>query len=110
MRVAIFTAAFLLLTNVLFATGGNSEDKSAEETTTVEGKVIDKTNGDELTGVQVKIEGTDLVTYTDRYGNFTFENLSCTDCQVQFSYISFEDLKLQVSELTSKDKVALTSR
>ncbi|MFZ6051938.1 carboxypeptidase-like regulatory domain-containing protein [Halocola ammonii] len=110
MRIAIFTAAFLFVANALFATGGNSGENSAEETTTIHGKVIDKTNGDELTGVQVKIQGTDLVTYTDRYGNFTFEDLSCSDCQVQFSYISFEDLKLQVSELSNQEKVALTSR
>lgn len=110
MKSVTVLVTFLLLSAFAHASGDNKENKTESEKHTIEGKVIDQTNGDELTGVRVQIEGTDLVTYTDRYGNFTFENLPCTECQVQFSYISFEERELTVSEVSSQNKVALTSR
>jgi hypothetical protein len=110
MKIITACIAFLFVANSLFATGGSNDNKSDSEDRVIEGKVIDQTNGDELTGVRVQIEGTDMVTYTDRYGNFTFENLPCSDCQVKFSYISFEELELKLSEVSTKNKIALSSK
>ena len=54
------------------------------------GTISDANSGESLVGVEVKIEGTDLKTYTDFDGNFTFTNVKPGEYKVVASYISYK--------------------
>jgi hypothetical protein len=56
---------------------------------TITGVVLDKTTGESLTGVEVRVEGTDLKTYTDFDGKFVFENVKAGEYKVMANYISY---------------------
>lgn len=112
MKIISTLFALLLIASLSFATGGDS--KPSNDNSVLQGKVIDETNGDELTGVKVEIEGTSLVTYTDRYGNFSFDQVPGEKVELHFSFISFEDRKISkdnLSDLSASGKhIALSSK
>ena len=56
----------------------------------VSGTIADENSGESLVGVEVKIEGTDLKTYTDFDGKFTFKNVKPGDYKLTANYISYE--------------------
>ena len=64
-----------------------------EETHAVTGQVFESGSDDDLTGVRVEVLGTDIVVYTDAEGRFEIPELSGSDIQVKFSFISFESLE-----------------
>lgn len=58
-------------------------------TNIITGVILDKTTGESLTGVEVCMEGTDLKTYTDFDGKFTFDNVKSGEYKVLAKYISY---------------------
>ena len=60
------------------------------QTISVNGSVSDFVSGENLTGVVIKIEGTNLKTYSDFDGNFTFENLKPGTYNIIASFISYD--------------------
>ena len=54
------------------------------------GTVADENSGEALVGVEIKIEGTDLKTYTDFDGNFSFENVKPGEYKLVTNYISYQ--------------------
>lgn len=54
------------------------------------GTISDANSGESLVGVEVKLEGTDLKTYTDFDGNFTFTNVKPGEYKVVANYISYK--------------------
>jgi len=69
------------------------ENKSAAKATTgitLSGKIVDFTTGEALTGVKVKIEGSNVLTYSDLDGNFSFENLKPGKYDIIASFISYK--------------------
>lgn len=65
-------------------------DNGNTATTVLTGSVTDINSGESLVGVEVKIEGTDLKTYTDFDGKFTFSNVKPGECKLVASYISYQ--------------------
>jgi hypothetical protein len=63
------------------------------------GSISDANSGESLVGVEVKIEGTDLKTYTDFDGNFSFNNVKPGEYKVVANYISYKPVaeKLEAS-------------
>ncbi len=55
----------------------------------ITGIILDKTTGESLTGVEVRMEGTDLKTYTDFDGKFIFDNVKTGEYKVLAKYISY---------------------
>ena len=76
-------------------TGTGSPSKSAK----IEGKVLDLLTGETLTGVAVTIKGTNLVSYTDFDGNYSFENLKPGTYILVASYISYKNSLIENVEL-----------
>lgn len=78
---------------------------STERTTTMilSGSIADENSGESLVGVEVKIEGTDLKTYTDFDGNFSFKNVKQGECELVANYISYEK-KSKVLNVDSNEK------
>jgi len=56
----------------------------------ITGLVIDNSTGEALAGVEINIEGTQLKTYTDFDGKFSFESLQPGDYKVCTKYISYK--------------------
>jgi hypothetical protein len=76
----------------------NAKEKDSKSTTdadntasvVVSGSISDMKSGESLVGVEVKIEGTDLKTYTDFDGNFAFKNVKPGEYKVVANYISYK--------------------
>jgi len=88
----IFIISFLS-GNVLFA-GNDNESGNAAATTVITGKVLDKITMEELAGVTVQIEGTDIKAYTDIEGNFKIEEVIPGTYNLNVSYISYQEAEL----------------
>lgn len=74
---------------------GNSKpnDKLPVAQSVLSGKIIDKQSGEELTGVTVRLNGTDQLCYTDFEGNFQFKNLVAGEYKIDVELISYTTIK-----------------
>jgi len=86
---------FLSLMLTIAVTAKENEAKSASTTdnaasVVLVGSISDANSGESLVGVEVKIEGTDLKTYTDFDGNFSFNNVKPGEYKVVANYISYK--------------------
>ncbi|CAG0962634.1 MAG: carboxypeptidase-like regulatory domain-containing protein [Bacteroidetes bacterium] len=70
MKKVLYFILFLLPFAVI---AGNGNDKAA--TSVVKGRVVDSYTQELLAGVEIKIEGTNIITYSDFDGNFEIPNL-----------------------------------
>lgn len=81
--------------------GNTTVDSESEATTVLTGTVADSGSGELLAGVEIQLEGTDLKTYTDFDGNFTFK-VKPGEYRVVANYISYkkcsETLKVERKE------------
>lgn len=90
-----------LLFSISIFTATHADDlKTKSETETnvailLKGKVTDSNTGETLVGVQVKLAGTELKTYTDFDGNFEFENVKPGEYSIIASYISYKENKIE---------------
>ena len=86
-------------------------DTETTATTILTGTVADENSGESLVGVEVKIEGTDLKTYTDFDGNFAFKNVKPGEYKLVTNYISYQKKTemLNVSAQENNLKIKLQS-
>ena len=89
--------------NVIFAGNGDASG-NPPNTTNIMGKVIDKNTMEELAGVTVCIEGTDIKTFTDIDGNFNIEGIQPGKYNVTVSYISYKDKEMSNVNVRLTDK------
>ena len=87
--------AFILALAVISVNAREKENKSATDadntaSVVVSGSISDMKSGESLVGVEVKLEGTDLKTYTDFDGNFTFKSVKPGEYKVVANYISYK--------------------
>jgi hypothetical protein len=71
------------------------------------GSITDANSGESLVGVEVKIEGTDLKTYTDFDGNFTFNNVKPGEYKMITSYISYKPITETIEANTKNSELKL---
>ena len=105
--------ALIILSGILFIAqpiiADNTKEQSpAQKAITIAGKITDKQSGEELVGVIVEVEGTDIMVYTDMNGQYTIDNLTKGDYTLNIKYISYqetviEDLKLDNTEAKDLD-------
>ena len=55
----------------------------------VSGSVIDHNTNESLPGVEVRVQGTDIVTYTDFNGNYFLPELKAGTYTLEFKYPSY---------------------
>ena len=80
------TLTFLLL--LLFTMPVFAMDPS-EGVMFVNGTVVDKQNRETLAGVEVRVKGTTIVSYTDFDGNFFIPELPRGTYELEFHYITY---------------------
>ena len=100
------TILFALVLTVITVSAIDNENKAADTETTattiLTGTVADENSGESLVGVEVKIEGTDLKTYTDFDGNFSFKNVKPGEYKLVTNYISYQK-KTEVLEVSAQE-------
>lgn len=70
----------------------------------ITGIVLDGSTGESLTGVEVRVEGTEMKTYTDFDGKFVFEGVKPGNYKISTNYISYkcsetQDLSVKNNQL-----------
>jgi uncharacterized surface anchored protein len=102
-----FAIIFLLAVTVFVVNAKENEKKSADAenaaTLVLSGSVADQNSGESLVGVEVKLEGTDLKTYTDFDGKFSIKNVKPGEYKLVTNYISYQK-QTEVLEVNSKQK------
>jgi protocatechuate 3,4-dioxygenase beta subunit len=106
--------ALVFVASVIAVQAKEKDSKStstsdATATTILKGTVADENSGEALVGVEIKLEGTDLKTYTDFDGNFSFSKVKPGEYKVVANYISYEKKSetLQVSPEKNELKIKL---
>ena len=108
MKILIVCLLSICLAGTLYAkekeTGTNNS-----ATIVLTGTVYDLSSDELLTGVEVTIEGTDMKTYTDFDGQFTFKNIKPGEYKIVTNYISYkkgtETIKVDNTENNLKIKL-----
>ncbi|NOR74644.1 MAG: SusC/RagA family TonB-linked outer membrane protein [Draconibacterium sp.] len=90
----------VLSTTLLFA----YSDVSAQQTTTVTGKVTSSSNGEGLPGLSIAVKGTSQGTITDLDGNYSID-IPDGNASLMFSFIGFTTKEVTVSGKTVIDVV-----
>lgn len=104
-----FTLALFLS---IFAVASEDEKLSVlSSAETIEGVITDVNTGETLAGVKVTVEGTDFETLTNLDGKFSLKGLKKGSYNLQLTYISYEDQKVEnVTFNTNKPlKLSMTS-
>lgn len=109
--VTILIAVILVagLNNTTIASGDDeNKEKNEKMTTSLKGKVVDQSTGEELTGVKIELKGTEKEAYTDFEGRFSFSELLPGNYNVSASYISYKDREFSDVKLEISDKNSIT--
>ncbi len=69
----------------------------AADAGTIAGRVVDDATQLALGGTRVRIEGTTLETYADRFGRFSIPNVPAGNVQVRFDYVGYTGFTLPAS-------------
>ncbi|MFT3740927.1 MAG: carboxypeptidase-like regulatory domain-containing protein [Breznakibacter sp.] len=103
MKSQIFvTAAVLFFSAQAFAGNKNKPETTAGKTATsvaapvnvcLTGTIVDEQTKETLAGVEVSVEGTQLKTYTDFEGKFSFDNLQPGNYKVVTKYVSYNKIE-----------------
>lgn len=105
MKKIILSILALVLTIAVSAKENEAKAPASADnaiTVVLAGSIADATSGESLAGVEVKIEGTELKTYTDFDGNFTFNGVKPGEYKVVTSYISYKPAT-QILSLNAKE-------
>ena len=86
--ISLIICSITLTSFQLIAEGGITS--SPAQTVTLSGHVKDLNTGESLAGVVIRMEGTDIKTYTDFDGNFIIKNLKPGTYNVVASFISYK--------------------
>jgi len=107
-KITIIILSFILLVGINSAFADNTGD-GTPKTVSLSGKVIDKSNQETLAGALIRIEGTDLETYTDFDGNFTINGLLPDTYKVKCSMISYSDIEeeIEIDQKSSNIEIKL---
>jgi hypothetical protein len=113
MKKVIFAILVAFMSTTAFAEKSDSkaevktEAKAEAAALSVSGNVIDEVSGEALVGVEVKVEGSDVKTYTDFDGHFVIENLKAGHCKLVASYTSYNKSEKTFSIKSKNNQVKI---
>lgn len=73
-------------------------------------RIVDALTGEPLIGVEVRTQCAEQVLFTDPDGMIELPHLSDQSCDLELSYISYEETKISIADLGSDKQIALVSR
>ncbi len=91
MKKVIFALLVAFATTSAFAEKAETktDSKAKAAVISLSGNIIDEVSGEALVGVEVKLEGSGIKTYTDFDGHFVIDNLKAGNCKLVASYTSY---------------------
>jgi hypothetical protein len=101
----LMTIALGLIT--LFNTYAESPAKIENSSNSLTGTIIDSKTGEFLAGVEVMIEGSDLKTYTDFEGKFSFDTLKSGEYKIKTNYLSYDMVESRSIKINTNEMHAL---
>lgn len=109
MKNIILVLVFVLGFANIYADGINegSPAETPAPVTTVTGKVVDIISGESLAGAEVRIEGSNLVTYTDLDGNFNFSNIKSGTYSIVVTFISYKNSLVENLSISTSNSRSL---
>lgn len=102
--------AIIMVLAVLVGQAKEKEGKSKNTeaaTSALKGTVADEKSGEALVGVEIKLEGTDLKTYSDFDGNFSFNDIKPGEYKLVANYISYEKETKTLNVSPSKNELKI---
>lgn len=87
----------LIAAVILAAISASANAANTPTDANIGGHVIDKENGEHITGCIVKILGSNLTTMTDASGHYVFRDLRPGDYTLEVSYMGYSNLKKSTS-------------
>jgi len=88
-----------------FASNGVPEPSACQ----LQGVIVDAATGESLTGVLVKLSGTDISVLTDENGQFSLPVTSNSN-QLIITLVSFESLMLTADEVSAENPILLQEK
>jgi len=107
MKTQIIVAAFVAVLGLSSFTGEKEKTADASANITLSGIVVDSQTKETLAGVEVTIEGTNLKTYTDFEGNFSFDNIQPGNYKVVTKYVSYNAVESRTVSIQPNEMHAL---
>ncbi len=111
MKKVIFAVLVAFVATSAFAEKSETktETKSESAILSLSGNVIDEVSGEALVGVEVKVDGSDIKTYTDFDGHFVINNMKAGDCKLVASYTSYNknEKSFQINSKANQVKIEL---
>jgi hypothetical protein len=107
MKKLVMALCLVALTMATFAESKEAKTETAttavaQVATELSGVITDKNSNEILTGVEVRIEGTNLKAYTDLDGMFSFRNLTPGEYKLVANYISYKKVVIEKVKVNSK--------
>lgn len=87
----------LIAAVILAAISASANAANTPTDANIGGHVIDKENGEHITGCIVKVLGSNLATMTDASGHYVFRDLRPGDYTLEVSYMGYSNLKKSTS-------------
>ena len=111
MKKVIFALLVAFASTSAFAekTETKTDSKAEVAVLSLSGNIIDEVSGEALVGVEVKVDGSDLKTYTDFDGHFVIDNLKAGNCKLVASYTSYNksEKTFQMNSKNNQVKIEL---
>ncbi len=107
MKTQIIVAAFIAVLGLSSFTGEKEKTADASANISLTGIVVDSQTKETLAGVEVTIEGTNLKTYTDFEGNFSFDNIQPGNYKVITKYVSYNAVESRMVSIQANEMHAL---
>jgi hypothetical protein len=109
MKKLFFILIATLFVSSAFAGNTDKTEKGTQKSASINfsGTVMDENTGEVLTGVEIKVEGTDMKTYTDFDGKFSFQNLTPGNYSLIVSYISYNKARTEELNVKEKDQILI---
>ena len=104
----LFTGLILMMATTVYSGNPTIEEcNDMQAATKIEGKVADKTTGENLAGVLIVIPGTTIKTYTDLDGNFKINGLVPGNYNVSALFISYKTSSIQSVEVNAGESKSI---
>ena len=90
---------------------GDTKPDNKPKTVVLQGKILDESTGEPLTGAEVRVSGTEIKTYSDLNGNFIFSNLNEGQYDILIKMVSYQQTtyyNLEASDLNSDLTLAVS--
>lgn len=90
MRTFVLSVAFMAFSFINTFAISENPGEPAVANTCISGIIIDQNTGEALTGVEVKLNGTETKTYTDFDGKFVFSQIKPGKYSIETNIISYQ--------------------